>query len=579
MGIAIINQNADYSLERVAQNVIPTDPKYRKLLTTSGTFSYGNVSAQGICKLNMVDLKGSTQPYLYKICNSSGTVISKTGVSINEISGVITLSTGYDGQDVYVKLEPQIVTGYYDSAIPGLITKAINAGSWSGDTPTYSNLSVSTFTYNTVDSSGGSISPTISYSYTKTTSSGSTTGSTEGTITYSFASNSHEGASIISTNGNVTFTANPPSERLYEVNARIVLPDGTNGTFSTNVKQTAAQQQATLESISAVAINSETVAGSTISASDFTVTGHYSDNSTKTLTTSINVSPTEISYGNNNITVSYGSGIKTCTVTIQGYDKITAVSYNRPTELTSVPNITATLDNQYTGYNSYATSGNNPKLYNFELTATMSTSSQDYTFAKLSEVNTAKGNVVFDVTNLPDGGVITDTNLPVTITNTSDSSDVINATIQSPLTSLASSNGWNNDLTALNRAGTSLIVIAVSSGPTAYEVITSYTPDGHNPWDWYVCDVPDNANYLIIETTGLDNGVHSVIMQSNDGVEGNKVQNITSLIYCFLGRTNIYKVNRNVTVNSDTKIYITHIHNDSLEDQVSVKVKFLESLT
>lgn len=142
MGYTVIKASGNaYALNRSMQNLTPVDSAYRHVIPSDATFTYKHVTQDGICTLQSVDLKGGTQPYEYRLCDSQGnlwdTNTPRPGVQVNPINGVIILGENYDEQDVWVRLYPLIKTGYYDTNTPKIYVKAVAARDWSPVTPTH----------------------------------------------------------------------------------------------------------------------------------------------------------------------------------------------------------------------------------------------------------------------------------------------------------------------------------------------------------------------------------------------------------------------------------------------------------
>ena len=170
MGYAIIKDlagNKNYALNRQIQNLIPKDSNMRVYIEDAeGTksFSYGE-GANGIYKLASVNLGNATQPYEYVLDQS------KTGVSVDPISGVITVTSDLANEtNVTVNLIPVFDNTYYP--ITGhtasyKLQKTVQVTPPEQDSPevhtdTYA-ISISSFTYNAAPATGGSSTPTVNY--------------------------------------------------------------------------------------------------------------------------------------------------------------------------------------------------------------------------------------------------------------------------------------------------------------------------------------------------------------------------------------------------------------------------------
>lgn len=349
MGYAIIKTSTlnAYALNRKIQNVIPKDVKYRKLIPSNADFNYGSVSTEGICKLSNVDLKDGTQPYEYKLCSSAGVDLSnqqsRAGVRIDPISGVIVLSSDYDGQDVWVRLAPKTVTGYYDTSVITLYKKVISAGSWTPVIPDTHTAVLDSIVYNFGNNQNWN-SNSITAAATQLTLSSVT-------ITYDGESDTFSGEALndfyndvtnISIVGKVnntkivdwtetlrqfTISANPnSSERTIQFTITFkykgedvswVHPNGL------------AQSGNVLNSVSNVTGPNELTVGTTLVASNYSATGTYSNGTTSTVYAT-GISPSTVSQGTNNYTLTFANNV---TETIS----ITGQSSSTKTWITGVP--------------------------------------------------------------------------------------------------------------------------------------------------------------------------------------------------------------------------------------------------
>lgn len=122
MGYALIKDidgSKNYALNRQIQNLVPKLEDSRVKLGSSTSFTYTKAS-EGVYKLSSVTLvsqqegKIPTQPYEYKEATSSGEIVTaRAGVNVDPISGVVTLGSDWDGEDVYVKMVPLVLNNYY----------------------------------------------------------------------------------------------------------------------------------------------------------------------------------------------------------------------------------------------------------------------------------------------------------------------------------------------------------------------------------------------------------------------------------------------------------------------------------
>lgn len=108
MGLAIFKKSGSaYAINRQAQNVIPKDHNLHKYLVdqTGISFAYSQTLIDNkICVLESVSLGEATQPYVYRLCDSTGADKTYDNVQIDQISGIITLGDNYAGEAVYVKM-------------------------------------------------------------------------------------------------------------------------------------------------------------------------------------------------------------------------------------------------------------------------------------------------------------------------------------------------------------------------------------------------------------------------------------------------------------------------------------------
>ena len=589
MGIAIINLNANNGLNRTQQNVIPLNAAFRKFLNTDNlSLSYLGNDSTGVYSLRTLSLGDSTQPYVFSIPGDP------EGVTIDPISGRFVVSSQYENATVTVRVTALFDDTYYIGT-QGSVYKDFNINVVAPQevvTYRYSDLSAQ-FRYNgEVGQAGGSsAAPAISYLYTKTGSDGSvTTGSTEGVITYAFQG-THTGATINSNTGIVTFLENSDTTaRVYPVTATITLPDGTSLEVNADVTQHADTPAATLDSITASVVgNPNKLAGTTITSSDFIVTGHYSDGTTQQLTSPLTITPTKLnSYGDNVITIKYGNaGIVSTTVTMYGIDDMIDITYSNPSNEKSVPTITATLNNSYTGYNHYmantTTNGNiNPYNFAIQKPSSFGTQSSNYTFAKMEngdenviQIVQNKGNVLYTVRGLledmPEGGILVDRNIEVGATKYGESEATLTATITNPLTYMVTSYGWNNDLTTLSVGGACYGRSANSSGLTTYVPATTFSTASSQSWKYYKFTPSSTAEYVVISIEGDSlQSTHCCTVQSSSetflSTNGASVT-VTNAIAGSYGRTSIYKLK------GSDPVYIMYL--DADEPGITVKVQEL----
>ena len=243
MGLAIINQQANYTLERKAQNVIPVDERKRVYLTEVTNFTY-EYAGDGIYRLKSLNIGNATQPYNYSLVLA----VNQSGAEIDPISGVVTVSSNFTGGNIKVQLSA-IYSEYYplsSGATAFTATTNITDVQVPSAEPATTNnhLTITSFTYsgNAISASGGnSGAPTLNYSYTKMVNGQETTVSnTDGTVEYTMHAVSDFGATVNSTSGVVTVPSNSVQfVKSYIVQAKVTV-DGTYQTEVAKVTQAAA---------------------------------------------------------------------------------------------------------------------------------------------------------------------------------------------------------------------------------------------------------------------------------------------------------------------------------------------------
>ena len=392
MGYALVIKNANYGVNRVAQVTLNPGAIGKNDTITSVNFTYGSLDKDNnTISLSSITLNPLTTTAKYTFVLDQ----SVPGVSINPISGKITLSSQYNNQSIKVNVvSSNNVVG----------TTTVDPDGYDAPvTYTYSDLAITKFQYTkTIAAAGGNTgSPTLQYSYKINGSDGSSsTSSMNASVKYEFVG-THTGASI-STLGVVTFGANSETtEREYSVKVTVTCPDKTTTVSQTiTVKQSGKEvtppASATLTSITVTYNGSPKIIGSNLLISDITVTGHYSDNSEKDLTSASGVtfSTTIIgSVGENTITVSYNDF--SYDLTVVGLDYITGVEYLAPEKIndviTSVP-VIVTASNE--NYNSLSEYNSAPNVVTYNITIT-STGNQNVSEA--SSLSTTTGQVTYDL--------------------------------------------------------------------------------------------------------------------------------------------------------------------------------------
>lgn len=103
MGVVYLEESAGVVKRRTHQNVIPTDTtRHKYILDQTGgvSFTYDYNETTGKYEINSIDLKEATQPYIFTIPNNT------QGASIDPITGDITISSSFSGNNLTVTLEP-----------------------------------------------------------------------------------------------------------------------------------------------------------------------------------------------------------------------------------------------------------------------------------------------------------------------------------------------------------------------------------------------------------------------------------------------------------------------------------------
>lgn len=283
MGYAIIkdiNSSKGYALNRQIQNLVPVDSnKWVYIPNTNNiTFSYvtENVT-DGIYRLaTLSGMENYIQPYIYEL------VGSPDNVSIDLISGIITVQEGFTGSSVSVRIKAlynvhgncyPTKTGF-NNAVSNTVTVSVSAPSHAPAQDVYSDFSLNTFSYansNTITAATLSTgTPTISYTY-KLNGENQTSG-----CTYTFT-DEYDSASVNSS-GVVTFTSKNTTntDKQCPVNITLYYPNGTQaGTGRVIVKQSArVLSSITFQSYnnaSSISVNS----GDSILASAFVIKATY----------------------------------------------------------------------------------------------------------------------------------------------------------------------------------------------------------------------------------------------------------------------------------------------------------------
>ena len=298
MGLAIINQQANYTLERKAQNVIPVDESKRVYLTEVTNFNY-EYAGNGIYRLKSLNIGSATQPYVYALAFTA----NQSGAEIDPISGVVTIGNDFTGGNLKVVINP-IYDQYYPLVNGNTVYQA-NTTIQNPQTPEsssvipYNNLTITGFSYstNTINANGGtSVAPNLSYSYTKVVDGQSTTVSnTGGTKEYTMHSISASGATV-DTSGVVSITANDTqTPKVFVIQAKVTV-DGTYQTEVAKITQAAAETPTVVTYTYEFSNVSLSYPGTPIAATgnttglypelSYTLTKRGSDNSTESISAS-----------------------------------------------------------------------------------------------------------------------------------------------------------------------------------------------------------------------------------------------------------------------------------------------------
>ena len=398
MGYALVIKNANYGVNRVAQVTLNPNAKEINNTLTSVDFSYGQLDeSNNTIKLQSVSLTPLTTTAKYTFALAQ----NQAGVSINPISGKITLSPDFNLQNIVVNAVNS------SNNIVGTTTIVLEESEYVAPiTYTYSDLTIKKFQYSTtVAASGGkSGAPTLSYSYKKIGSDGSSqTLSLNATVTYDFVG-THTGATIVKTSGIVTFGANTSTTpRDYTVRVTVTCPDGTTKvTSDVTVSQKGKEEEVVvvnLTSITAAYSGGSKPIGTSLSANDFVVTGHYDNNTTNTLTSGISLSAERIdSVGNNTITVYYDQFSDE--VTIVGLDYIVDVDYDQDPSYSgngvyvAIPTITTASENIY---NSLAEYNSDPNVITYSIDSFSEVVPTGKTATNVGTLNSTTGEITLNV--------------------------------------------------------------------------------------------------------------------------------------------------------------------------------------
>lgn len=398
MGYALVIKNANYGVNRVAQVTLDPSAKEVNNTLTNVDFSYGQLDeSNNTIKLQSISLTPSTTTAKYTFALAQ----NQAGVSINPISGKVTLSSDFNLQNIVVNAVNS------SNNIVGTTTIVLEESEYVAPiTYTYSDLTIKKFQYNTTTVAGGGKSgaPTLSYSYKKIGSDGSSqTLSLNATVTYDFVG-THTGATIVKTSGIVTFGANTSTTpRNYTVRVTVTCPDGTTKvTSDVTVSQKGKEEEVVvvnLTSITAAYSGGSKPIGTSLSANDFVVTGHYDNNTTDTLTGGISLSAERIdSVGNNTITVYYDQFSDE--VTIVGLDYIVDVDYDQDPSYSgngvyvAIPTITTASENIY---NSLAEYNSDPNVITYSINSFSEVVPTGKTATNVGTLNSTTGEITLNV--------------------------------------------------------------------------------------------------------------------------------------------------------------------------------------
>ena len=429
MGYTVIKASGNaYALNRSMQNLTPVDSAYRHVIPSNATFTYKHVTQDGICTLESVDLKGGTQPYVYRLCDSTGTVGPRAGVTINEINGVITLDDNYDRQDVYVKLLPlqiQDHPDFYPTVVTTIFKKVIAAEDWTPVTPTHT-ATLDSITY--VIGNGTGWPQGIP-------ASGATLILKSATITYDGTTTTFGDATAINTMAadvsNVNITAKIDNTNVLGSNPTLkqFIINSTNATVSRDINigikfdykgitvtypVTIPQQANTLISVTNPTGQQQVEVGTTLNASNYSATGTYSNGSTATVNATSIDPGTVTESGAHTYTLTFAPEVtttiqitgQTSTLTKAHIDYISGTpysvksnnSYTYPLQVHVVHSSDSNLSDEFMGFDEYLSMNETKEEYGAPV-VTMS-SSPMITQNGIPSINEINGSMEYNFDSL-----------------------------------------------------------------------------------------------------------------------------------------------------------------------------------
>ncbi len=293
MGIAIIKgEFGANALGRTVHNVTPKDPNRRKSFTSNDLKNTIWEENNGVYKVVQINLGQSTQHYKYVLCDSQGNELqSQTGVSINQISGDITLDSNYDGSAVYAKVVP-IIDNYYNIAINTPAVLVITESAYTLD-----------FVYNNskgIDARPQQVSMTSFAIYE------------DDLIVTNDKSELNNASVVVKENGNTIFSSNNintdlsiPGNTSSTYRELIVTIQGTYNGVSLSKSFLLPQGADAIDTIGAISYSGSLVKGTTIDPNDFKTTATYLSGKTPYQIRGLSVSPATIQNSTATYTVTF----------------------------------------------------------------------------------------------------------------------------------------------------------------------------------------------------------------------------------------------------------------------------------
>lgn len=293
MGIAIIKgEFGANALGRTMHNLTPKDPNRRKSFTNNDLKNTRWEEVNGVYKVAYINLGQATQHYKYVLCDSQGNELqSQTGVSINQISGDITLDSNYDGSAVYAKVVP-IIDNYYSTAISTTAVLVVDESGYTLD-----------FAYN--NSQGITARP-------QEVSMTSFAIYEDDTVVTNDKSELSNASVVVKENGNTIFSSN-------NINTALTIPGNTSSTYrdlTITVQGTyngvpvsksfvLPQGADAIDTISTISYSGSLVKGTTIDPSNFETTATYLSGKTPSQLQGTSVTPNTIQNSTATYTVTF----------------------------------------------------------------------------------------------------------------------------------------------------------------------------------------------------------------------------------------------------------------------------------